>query len=273
MHFISKAFHRATDPARPVRQIWRRPLLSACALLALTLPSYASTLAPDPIIYGAVGGIVVSEVGSYSDGGATLSISGLPGVTVSTQAIGPGSHGAGHSFASGTFGYDIYITGGSLGDVVPLLISGSLSTDSLGAEDYDVTNAVASLILNFANGTSAARADVFCGNVLRGEDCSNPSWSGTLSAVGWVGYDNFVTVFASSEVAGAGFANAFADPHVYIDPAFHALHPEYGLDISPLVGNESVGAPEPATWFLTGGALVLAGLMRRRGQATGRRKR
>jgi len=111
---------------------------------------------------------------------------------------------------------------------------------------------------------------VFCGNVLRHEDCSNPKWSGTLSAVGWVGYDNIVTLSASAETSGTGFADAFADPHVYIDPAFLALHPQYALEISPLVGNElagneSVGAPEPATWFLTGGALMLAGLLRRRG--------
>jgi hypothetical protein len=171
----------------------------------------------------------------------------------------------GNAAASGTFGYDILLTGGNAGDAVPLLISGVLNSSSLGAEDYDVTNSAASLILNFANGTSGARADVSCGNVLRGGDCSHPNWSGTLSAVGWVGYDNFVTLFASAEVAGAGFADAFADPHVSIDPAFQALHPEYQLDISPLVGNElAAAAPEPATWLFTSGALLMAGLLRRR---------
>ena len=253
MYSITKVFHRS--------------FLSACAFFALTLPGHAGSVAPDPIVYGSVGGIVVSEVGSYSDGAATLSIFGLPAVTVSAHATGPGTHGVGHAVASGTYVYDIFITGGTIGDVVPLLVSGALNTSSLGAEDYDVTNAEARLGLNFANGTSFAQVDVFCGNVLRGEDCSNPHWSGTLSAVGWAGYDNVVTLFASAEVAGAGFADAFADPYVYIDPAFHALHPEYGLDISPLVGNQvAADAPEPATWLLTGGAFVLAGLLRRRGR-------
>jgi hypothetical protein len=101
--------------------------------------------------------------------------------------------------------------------------------------------------------------------VLREEDCSDSQWSGTLSAIAWVGYDNIVQINASAGVAGAGFADATADPHVYIDPAFAALNPQYSLSLN--VSNDLAGAPEPSAWLLAitaAGALGCFRFLRRR---------
>jgi hypothetical protein len=103
----------------------------------------------------------------------------------------------------------------------------------------------ASLSISFDGGNYGASENVFCGNVSRGEDCSNPSWSGTLSALAGVGYNNVVELSAMSVVESSGAAYAFADPYITIDPTFLANNPGYALVLN--VGNAASATPEPTT--------------------------
>ena len=68
--------------------------------------------------------------------------------------------------------------------------------------------------------------------------------------------------------AGAGaVAEAFADPYLYVDPAFLATHPGYTVLVSPGIGN-TAPVPEPAAALLFGAGLL--GLMARRRLRIGR---
>jgi hypothetical protein len=160
----------------------------------------------------------------------------------------------GSGSTSGLIGYYVVVTGGQNGDAVPVDVTGSLFTSASGATAGDVVDTSAGISISFFNGNNGASQSVFCGNVLRGEDCSNPTWSGTLSALAVVGYDNTIGIQATTLVSGSGTGYAFADPYVYIDPAFLATHPGYGLALN--VGNTASATPEPSTLLLTSGCLL-----------------
>jgi hypothetical protein len=70
--------------------------------------------------------------------------------------------------------------------------------------DRDVMNTSANIGLTFYNGNYGSSESVACGNVARGEDCSHPSWSGSLTALAGVGYDNIIGIGASTDVSGSG---------------------------------------------------------------------
>jgi hypothetical protein len=137
---------------------------------------------------------------------------------------------------------------------VPLIVTGSLDTSATGGGPGDVIDTSAGIGLTFFDGNNGASADVSCGNVARGEDCSNPTWSGTLTAVAVEGYDNVIGISATTTVQGLGTGYAFADPVVSIDPTFLAANPEYSLILN--VGNTSSTAPEPSTMLLACGCLL-----------------
>jgi hypothetical protein len=200
---------------------------------------------------------------SYTEGGAScaggsVSSSGSPYAATSASFVGIGDHGSGFSGGSAQLTYDVIVNGGNPGDAVPVFVEASLFTDALGGDASDVTDAGATISLSFANGNSSAAESVGCGNVLRGTGCSANQWSGTLHATAWVGYDNLVTLESTVSIAGAGFARAYADPHIYIDPAFAELNPEYSLQFN--VSNDlPASAPEPSSWLLgIAGLTVLA---------------
>ena len=243
---------------------WRRLLLCTCAAAAMAVSARAG-IVPDPIVRGHAGQINIFAPGSFAEGGAILDITSLPAVSLTALVTGLGSQGSGVSDGAGFFQYDVLITGGQFGDSVPLFVDGALSAHGLGVDGYDVTDSSATLALSFANGNHGAAAAVSCGNILRGSDCSNSNWSGTLAAVGWVGYDNWVELTVSATVAGAGFANAYADPHVYIDPVFLAANPGYDLVLN--VGNSlapATATPEPSSLLFAASALAGVALLRRR---------
>lgn len=75
----------------------------------------------------------------------------------------------------------------------------------------------------------------------------------------------------ASSFGGPNFASsssAFADPYIYIDPAYLAAHPDATLEISEGVGNVApvTSVPEPATWLLLLTGYGSLGFMLRRGR-------
>jgi hypothetical protein len=183
-------------------------------------------------------------------------------------ALSPGAYAHAHSGADGfTGGVTLYyyfdITGGNFFDSVPLSIDYALAAHAGGPTSGDVDDASADIRVSAANGNSNQIASVFCGNTIRGASCDAPL-SGTLHLTGWVGYINTIQLDVSATISGNGFADALADPHVYIDPAFLTDHPGYGLAFSPSVGNSLAGVPEPASLFLVGCALLAGSLCLRR---------
>jgi hypothetical protein len=186
-----------------------------------------------------------------------------PFADVMSDFTGIGAAGRGGTGGTAELTYYVVVTGGNVGDAIPVDVDASLFSDSLGNEFRDITTADASITLNFANGTSGNSASVSCGNVKRGEACPSTQWSGTLSATAWVGYNNIVTLVADASITGGGFADAYADPHIYIDPTFAAANPQYGLELN--VSNDMPSAaPEPSTWLLgVAGVGIVAGVRRK----------
>lgn len=234
-------------------------LLSVCAMASLAAALHADIIAPS--ISGNVNGGPISDFGTVNDGPTTVTSAIFPGVSLTGQITHTTNDNQG-AYALVT--YDVFVNGGNMGDVVPLLVDYNITTDSLGDSGGDVTSASGSVNLSFANGTSGDSASASCGNVLRGGDCSMPNVGGLLGANAWAGWDNFVQVQLSMDVSGSGSANATVNGlHVFIDPTFAASNPQYSLELN--VGNPApAGAPEPATWALGGGALAICGFRLRK---------
>ena len=49
-----------------------------------------------------------------------------------------------------------------------------------------------------------------------------------------------------------GFAEAYADPYIFVDPAFLASHPGYAVEVSAGIGNapQISAVPEPETYAM-----------------------
>ncbi len=232
----------------------RTLLFSICASVALAVPAAADTIPlPSIQVNGAPG-----DFGSYVTPGSTIILSSLPNpsVTATTAGLGPNDT-ANEYYAQGSISYNVEITGGQYGDSVPLLVAGSLSTSASAPDGGDVSYGQASIGITGFGGIYGDSASAFCGDVIRGADCSHPTWSGILSAIGGVGYNNLIQISAMSVVESSGSAYAFADPYVYIDPTFLAANPGYSLVLN--VGNSPTAAPEPSTLMLA--ATCLFGLI------------
>lgn len=230
----------------------RTLFFAGLASFIIAIPAAADTIAvPDPIIEVNGG---VGDFGTFTNAGSTITLSSLPNPSITAVTSGNGD-------TEGLIEYYVVLTGGQFGDQVPLTVVGSLSTGASGGGPGDVINSYASIGLSFFDGNNGGSESVFCGNVARGEDCSDPAWSGSISAIAVEGYSNAIGISATTEVSGLGTANAFADPYVYIDPAFLADHPGYSLALN--VGNSPAGTPEPSTLVLGAACLVILFVARR----------
>jgi hypothetical protein len=196
---------------------------------------------------------------------ATASVTLLPLPTVFATAVSPvGTGNSARANAGAT--YYFQVVGGNDGDIVPLLIGATLETHSR-ARDNPRGYAQASLVtFTSVDGlTTGARVCTFaaiCQSLLT-------SFSGTVrrnATSGAVG--EFLNLTAEAYAAGTGaqfdeFASAFADPFIYIDPAFPNAS-LYSVIVSPGVGNVAPGqAPEPATLWFVGMAIGALRLLRR----------
>jgi hypothetical protein len=187
-----------------------------------------------------------------------------------------GQTSAGGGF-SAFYTYYVQITGGNDGDVVPFHLDGTLSASGVGDALHGFVDTAGAnleflgvrvlLNVNDISGGSLRICQVFC------TDSAASSWAGTVSTTGLSGSVFGVTLSLSGS-AQDGFASATADPHLYIDSAFLAANPGYGLIFSPGVGNELAGsqAPEPSTFVLfgLGACLVVCRRIQGRGKRAAR---
>ncbi len=156
--------------------------------------------------------------------------------------------------------YSFQVNGGNPGDVVPILISTSLSAN---ASSFSHAYGFAEVVVHTGFGDTSV---VVCTNGTCGT--TNTSFSGTFSTSAFSGEAGdtiqLETEASSGDSPVAESANASADPFLFIDPSFAGAS-NYHIDVSPGVGNALPGVPEPGTLGLGGFALVvLARLSRSR---------
>jgi hypothetical protein len=176
---------------------------------------------------------------------ASATLSPVPAASVEVTAPPATVLGAG---ADSNVFYYFGVTGGSPGDVVPILIDFALQASSTPE-----SSALARLIVR----TSALALPAVEELVCNPQACDETTFSDTLSleAVSGSTLDS-VTLYAMVQAPATRFsdesARAFVDPYIYIDPAFPDAS-LYSIVVSEGVGNAPV--PEPATLWLLGAAL------------------
>jgi hypothetical protein len=189
---------------------------------------------------------------------ASVTLSPSPFVSVEATAPPTAVLGAG---ASATALYYFQVTGGEPGDAIPILID-----FALGASSTPESSALARLIYyTTVMGSVAGTEEVVCNPQV----CDETEFSDTLSLVALSGATlNSLTLYVEAQAPPTHFstesARAFADPYIYIDPAFPNAS-LYSVVVSPGVGNVPLAqVPEPATLGLVGSVLVAFGLLRRK---------
>lgn len=230
-------------------------LLACClsgAIRATTLPA-PSTLAECSGSFGVIDD-PNSCVGNGTNAVGSASVTTSPFVSLTAQTnSGPadqnGVYGAG---ALATLQYSFQVIGGTPGDVVPILIAGSLSSNG---SSFSHAYGFAEVVVHTSFGNTS---EVVCTNGTCGTMAN--SFSGTFgwTATSGEGGDTIqLTAEANSgDSPFVEFANASADPYIYIDPSF-ANAANYSILVSPGVGNDLPDVPEPATFGLTGAALLM----------------
>ena len=173
--------------------------------------------------------------------------------------------------------YDFTVTGGRVGDLVPVLVLSSLQAEVSGSPDPNqATAAAANIVVRALSPVSGARNEDSAGACDTSPvACTQPDAleadlaitvaSGTAGRV-------FMQVLVAAASVAEGPAFARIDPFIFVDPSF-ANAADYTITVADGVGNALPPAvPEPGTW-----ALLLAGLggvkaawRRRRSSTVGR---
>jgi hypothetical protein len=218
-----------------------------------------ATSLPGPVtVAECVDGVVLDDpascVQSGNDAIATGSLTLSPFVSLTAaSSSGPINDffnpGAG-AFVSAK--YSFQVNGGNPGDVVPILISTSLTAN---ASSFSHAYGFAEVVIHTGFGNSS---EVVCTNGTCGT--TNTSFSGTFSTFAFSGETGDTVQLEIEASSGdspfAESANASADPFLFVDPSFAGAS-NYHIDVSPGVGNASPSVPEPGTLGLTGFAMVV----------------
>lgn len=237
----------------------RAAALFALALLVALAPGAARALpAATTLTHCDVGnGHTLDDPSSCALGTTdtiAVSLSTSPFVSLTAEAFSPaaaGIHGAG---GTAIVRYSFQVTGGTPGEIVPVLIAASLATSGTSTT---LTNAFALLTVS----TGAAGLATLVA-VCNDGTCGGPtSFSGTARTRARSGDSgDFIELQVQAGTIGnalaAESARASADPFLFIDPSFPNAS-LYSIQVSPGVAN--VPAPEPVAAALIGlGALSLA---------------
>lgn len=191
---------------------------------------------------------------------ASIAVQPDPGLFAQANAedLEPNAHAAA-ALALAAVQYDFSVTGGQVGDLVPVLVLTRMETQASTSDDANDSNIASANIvvraLSPVNGVvsqdSAGACDVSPG------PCGQPATvrpelaitvaSGTSARV-------FMQVLVTASSLSNGFVFATIDPFIFVDPSF-ASSANYTITVDSRVGNALPAVPEPGTW-----ALLLAGL-------------
>lgn len=186
---------------------------------------------------------------------ASATLSPFPSVSVEVTAPPATVLGAG---ADANATYWFQVTGGTVGDVVPIVFDFGLSAFSTPE-----SSALARIIIRTSALASPHIDELACNPQL----CDETEFSDTLSLQAQSGSTrDSVTLYVLAQAPPTGFshesARAFADPYIYVDPAFPNAS-LYSIEVSPGVGNIP-RVPEPTTLWLVGSALGPLSLLKRK---------
>lgn len=188
---------------------------------------------------------------------ATASATLSPGPTSLAAVTSPAAAVLGAGADANTH-YFFQVTGGNVGDVVPILIDYRLSATATP----DATAVAKFIIYTTAMGASFPISDE-----LRCDPqaCSETEVFETLSINALSGsVQDSITIYAMAQAPATRIstesATAIADPYIYVDPSF-ANASLYSIVVSPGFGN--VPLPEPAIAWLIGAPLAALVLRKR----------
>lgn len=246
----------------------RRAGARTILFLLLATASWADILPPATTLAECVDRTLVDQPDNCSLSGFDATASGSltlsPFISLTSEtASGPINSlfipGAG-VFVSAKYSFEV--VGGTPGDIVPIFISTNLTTAASSSHAYGFAEAV--IHTSFGNKSAVVCTDGSCGT-------TDTSFSGTLGSSalsGEVGDTIQLEVEASSgDSLLAEFANASADPFIFIDPSF-AGAANYHIEVSPGVANGPLLAtPEPGSWMLLGTACAALLISRRRARS------
>lgn len=227
---------------------------------AAFLPGIASAalVLPDAFYAGALDGFYETRSflapGNYAFAGNSTTIVGSPSPAVSGHAVAQNIRGSVESIIR----YGYAVEGPVNGISVPLFVVPILYASVSAADPR--SNAMARFEM-----TAAGNAGVHLYNILaEASSAGRPTaaFSGTLPFSASSGAVGFINLQVDAVVWGAGTADAFADPYIFIDPAFLASNPGYSVVLSPGIGNAPV--PEPAALVQLGVGLAAVAFVRRR---------
>jgi hypothetical protein len=192
---------------------------------------------------------------------AFASASLSPSPSVSVEVISPPTAvlGAG---ADANSTYYFQVTGGNVGDVVPIMADFTLSMFSTAD-----SSALAKIIIR-TSVVSFTVAEIACNP----QECDESEVSDTLTfqARSGANFDS-VTLYAMAQAPATRVshetARAYADPFIYVDPAF-ANASLYSIVVSPGVANVPLTpVPEPGPVVLLSIGTVAIALLRRRSRS------
>jgi len=226
-----------------------------------------------------VGGVVTEQDGgTFPVGPASCAITGTAFVdivitpivmlsaSVRAADLEEGDHNGATALAE--LQYDFILTGGNVGDVVPILMTTSLHTSvDMSTDPNNANIASATLDMFFVSSPGGpivgSGPGTFACSVSPGpaDPDEPPPCPSTQSNDDVLAFDMasgatgrlFLQVLVAASANAQGSAEADADPFIYVDPRFpHAV--DYTITVLDGVGN-APPVPEPGTW-----ALLLAGL-------------
>jgi hypothetical protein len=174
---------------------------------------------------------------------------------LTAQAQSPlalGIHGAA---ATATMTYSFAVSGGSPGDVVPILLAASLITSG-SDPSLGIGSATLRVDTSLAGGTAAlvAVCTAGCGSAAT-------SFSGVLAFSARSGdTGNQVVLQVQASVVGNGAApesaSASIDPYLFVDPSFPNAS-QYQIVVSPGVANLPLPEPTAAVLVAAGASAAL----------------